>query len=127
VIWILVGLGVVALVTVTTLSNRATCRKAFSAGYLSHERPNLAISETYKSYLVPMRPMDAAAFQKGLEYAASMPNLDVNSPQFANEFKRIYKTGVLTKEGTQIRQMGNDAEAQRFQQSLERMAPSDHT
>jgi hypothetical protein len=118
-IWGFVGLGLVTLVIVALLSNRATCRKAFVAGYNSQGKPESEILEAYKSYLAPMRPMDAAAFQRGLEYAAETPNLDVTGEQFTSAFKRIYKTGVFTREGTQIRHMGKDVGACQFQRILE--------
>jgi len=120
--WILVPIAIAALVTAMVRFNRATCRKAFAEGCLSYNKPNAEVSETFKSYLSPMRPMDAAAFLKGLEYAASMPNLNVDSAKFGNEFKRIYKTGVLTAEGTRIRHMGKDTVAQMFQNNLEQLA-----
>lgn len=125
-IWVLVGLGLVAWVVVALVANRATCRKAFVNGYQLRGKPESEILEAYKVYLSPIRPMDAAAFQRGLELSAEMPDLDVNGDQFMTAFKQIYKTGVFTREGTQLRKIGKKAAERRFQRELERLPANAH-
>jgi hypothetical protein len=111
-------LGVVAaLAAFLVLSvkiNRRTCLRAYGQGIddigaLSWQK----IRERYKTYLSPMRPMDAAAYKRGVEYAL-LSGKDDRWESMKRDFTQAWASGSITKEGTTIRAIGPKAALELF-------------
>lgn len=87
---------------------------AFGQGVAdASELPWSDIPQKYNTFLTPMRPMDAAAYQRGLEYALLCSDI-ADWQSMKNEFVEAYKSGSITSEGTLIRKMGTDAASDNF-------------
>ena len=113
-IWMLAALAVVALLFISPIMNRRTCAKGFAQGAASAGLPYSQVKEQFQDFLKPMRPMDAAAYRRGVEYMVE--NLETPKPWEAikADFMRMYKSGQFTREGTEIRQMGAQRAAEWF-------------
>ena len=103
-VWIIGCIAVLILIGVAMArQNRRTCMQAFGEGYLDITRLNeTQITEKFKSYLKPIRPMDAAAYTAGVQTAlrgvASWEELKLT-------FLKEYSNGEITRCGTEIRKM----------------------
>ena len=112
--WLIVGLAIVSLLVILPMMNRRACAKGFAEGAASAGLPYSQVKEQFKNFLKPMRPMDAAAYRRGVEYMVE--NLEAPKPWEAikADFMQLYKSGQFTREGTEIRQMGADRAAEAF-------------
>ena len=111
-------LGIVAaLAAFLVLSvkiNRRTCLKAYGQGVddigaLSWQK----IRERYKTYLSPMRPMDAASYKRGVEYAL-LSGKDDRWESMKRDFTQAWASGSITNEGTTLRAIGPKAALENF-------------
>jgi len=112
--WVLVVvISVLLLGFVMARVNRRTCMLAFGEGYLAAGELTVdQIRERFVAYLSPMRPMDAAAFVRGVGSALERSTdwRDVKA-----SFVNAYKSGAITREGTNIRRLGRDEAARLFE------------
>jgi len=113
--WIIGIIIVIAIVAFTTIKiNRRKCLLAFGEGVVDVGKlPWKNIVEKYNSYLSPMRPMDAAAYQRGLEYAL-LSTQQSGWQDMKKDFSEAYSSGGITREGTVIRKQGAESAARLF-------------
>ncbi len=79
---------------------------AFGKGVSDAGRLSLReIEHVYNSYLRPMRPMDAAAYQRGLEYSLNFGN-ESDWQDMKRDFMDAWESGAITREGTALRKSG---------------------
>ena len=110
-LWIVVGIVVVSFLGLRY--TRRTCMLAFGKGYTDASSvPWNHVEENYRSYLRPMRPMDAAAYTRGLEYCLNCGTGDWQD--LKRDFVDAWKSGAITREGTAIRRMGAQAAASKL-------------
>jgi hypothetical protein len=116
-----IGIILVVLVLFAFLSaaNKRTCMLAYGqgvddAGVLPWDE----IVQRYRSFLKPMRPMDAASYQRGLEYMLTTTNLDWQAMKA--DFVEAYKSGNIKKEGTTIIKLGAETAANNFRLRIPR-------
>ena len=113
-IWMFVALAVVALLLISPIMNRRTCAKGFAQGAASADLPYSQVKEQFKDFLKPMRPMDAAAYRRGVEYMVENWKTPKPWEAIQADFMKMYKSGQFTREGTEIRQMGAERAAELF-------------
>jgi hypothetical protein len=89
--------------------SRRKCIFAFGQGVADAGKLSWAeIRKKFDSYLKPMKSVDAAAYQRGLEYsltAASNSNLESMKKCFLD----AYSSGTITLEGSVIKKLGAEA------------------
>jgi hypothetical protein len=85
---------------------RRTCASAFRHGLAdARTLSSQAIRDKFAAYLRPMRPMDAAAYVHGVR--CGLRN-GIDPSHAEREFRRAFRSGAITREGTWIRQLGAD-------------------
>jgi hypothetical protein len=115
-IWWITGtfIAVALIAYVIVKINRRTCMLAFGQGVLDiNELSWSGILEKYNSLLSPIRPMDAAAYKRGLEYGL-LSIEDSSWQDMKDDFDHAYKSGTITSEGTHIREIGSEAASKSF-------------
>jgi hypothetical protein len=91
---------------------RRTCSNAFQQGFADAQRLDVqGIKERLARFLRPMRPMDAAAYLRGVRCALRR---DMDPLRARREFDRAFRSGRITLEGTSIRQLGAEAVLREF-------------
>jgi hypothetical protein len=91
---------------------RRDCSSAFQQGFADAQSLDVhGIKERLARFLRPMRPMDAAAYLRGVRCAL---RTDMNPTRARREFERAFRTGRITLEGTSIRQLGAEAVLREF-------------
>jgi len=105
--WVIVFVVGIALASsVIARLNRRTCLLAFGKGFTdAHSTSWKEIEQQYRSYLKPMRPMDAASYKRGIEYCL-MSKKEGTWQDLKRDFTDVWKSGAVTREGTSIRTMG---------------------
>lgn len=116
-LWIVGTICVLALLAfVSVQANKRTCMRAYNqgvndAGTLSWQE----IVQRYRAFLKPIRPMDAAAYQRGIEYALNHSATSGNAWRSGDlDFLEAFRNGDITREGTAIRSQGAVAAATAF-------------
>ena len=111
-IWFWVFMVVVAIAILFYIGarlNQRTCLLAFGAGVTdASSTPWKEIERKYRSYLQPMRPMDATSYRRGVEYCLKSEK-GSTWEDMKRDFKEALKSGAITREGTAIRSMGAQA------------------
>jgi hypothetical protein len=114
---VVVGFSLVGYICL--LFSKRTCMLAFGKGVSDAGRLTWGeIEQVYSSYLRPMRPMDAAAYQRGLEYSLNCGN-ESDWQDIKRDFMDAWKSGAITREGTAIRKAGADSAILRMRISRE--------
>jgi hypothetical protein len=91
---------------------RRTCSSAFQQGFADAQSLDVhGIKERLARFLRPMRPMDAAAYVRGVRCAL---RTDMDPMRARREFERAFRSGRITLEGTSIRQLGAEAVLREF-------------
>ena len=112
--WIVVTF--IALVFVVPRINRWTCLKAYGQGVEDAGTKNVEfIRSRFEEYVKTNRPMDAASYQRGVEYVVFGI---MDWKEIKKDFVYAYKSGSITSEGTNIRRLrrlGTDRAIQLFQ------------
>jgi hypothetical protein len=91
---------------------RRTCKSAFQQGFADAQSLDVhGIKERLARFLRPMRPMDAAAYVRGVRCAL---RTDMDPMRARREFERAFRSGRITLEGTSIRQLGAEAVLREF-------------
>jgi hypothetical protein len=91
---------------------RKTCSIAFQQGVADAQSFDIhGIKERLARFLRPMRPMDAAAYLRGVRCALRR---DMDPARARREFDRAVRSGRITREGTSIRQLGAEAVLREF-------------
>lgn len=107
-------IGLVLLAFIVSRINRRTCLKAYGQGIA--DAADLSWNDCvlrYRSYLFPMmRPMDAASYQRGLEFMLNSTTVDWQV--IKSDFLGAYKSGEITREGTLIGQYGAELAVRNF-------------
>ena len=99
---------------VTARINRRKCIFAFGQGVVDAGRLSWTeIEKKFDSYLKPMRPADAAAYQRGLEYSLSVVS-ESNLENMKKCFLDAYASGTITQEGSVIKKLGSEAASRNF-------------
>jgi hypothetical protein len=81
-----------------------TCSNAFRQGFADARNLDAhGIKERFAGFLRPMRPMDAAAYVRGVRCAL---RTGMDPSQARREFARAFRSGKITRDGTSIRQLG---------------------
>jgi len=116
------GIGIVAafaiLFYISVKLNRRTCLLAFAQGFQDAcSLPWKDIKDKYRSYLRPIRPMDAAAYKRGVEYCLLRIEGD-GWEKMKRDFNDSWKSGSITREGTTIRNSGADNAEKSFRLSI---------
>jgi len=89
-----------------------TCSIAFQQGFADAQSLDAhGIKERLARFLRPMRPMDAAAYLRGVRCALRR---DMDPTRARREFERAFRSGRITLEGTSIRQLGAEAVLREF-------------
>jgi hypothetical protein len=113
--WVLgITAGVTILLYINVRLNRRTCMLAFGKGVQdASSLPWRDLLDQYRKYLRPIRPMDAAAYQRGVEYCLLRQEGESweNMKRYFNE---SWNTGMLTREGANIRKLGADSAEKNF-------------
>lgn len=100
--WAIAAMVVVGIFMLMSRVNQRTCAMAFVRGGQDAERPFEAIVATYREYLSPLRPMDAAAYRMGVEYVAqSIFSQAQADPRAA--FMAAWRSKQILQEGSAIR------------------------
>ena len=98
--------------------NRRSCLKAYAQGVDDlGSLPWRQIKERYRSFLYPIRPMDAAAYKRGIEYALLSSEGD-NSETMKDDFSQAWDSNAINSEGTNIRAMGAEKALESFEPSV---------
>lgn len=122
-IWWISGIivALASFVYIMKIVNKRTCMLAFGQGVTDvGELSWNQVSSRYNSYLTPMmRPMDAFAYKKGLEYALLSPR-NSGWMEMKKEFVDAYKSGAITNGGTLIRRSGAETALRTFRLSIPR-------
>ncbi len=107
-VWIVVGIAILGYVGLWF--NKRTCLLAFGRGVSdAGSLPWAQIEENFSSYLRrPMSPMDAAAYRRGVEYSLTCSR-EADWRAMKHAFLLAYKSGAITREGTELRRMGTQA------------------
>jgi hypothetical protein len=91
---------------------RRTCSSAFQPGFADAQSLDVhGIKERLARFLRPMRPMDAAAYLRGVRCAL---RTDMDPVRARREFERAFRSGRITLEGTSIRQLGAETVLREF-------------
>jgi hypothetical protein len=112
IIGILIALSIVFFLIAKL--NRRSCLHAFGQGV--NDAVSISwgdIIQKFNSFLSPFRPMDAAAYQRGLEYCLLSPE-GSGWEDIKRDFVDSYKSGAITNEGTNIRRLGAKNASQHF-------------
>jgi hypothetical protein len=109
-------LALLAILTAALLAARQamrrTCSIAFQQGFADAQSLDAhGIKERLARFLRPMRPMDAAAYLRGVRCAL---RTDMDPARARREFERAFRSGRITLEGTSIRQLGAEAVLREF-------------
>jgi len=100
--WAIAAVAVVGIFMLMSRVNQRTCALAFVRGGRDAERPFETIVATYRGYLSPLRPMDAAAYRMGVEYVAqSIFSQAPADPRAA--FMDAWRSKRILQEGGEIR------------------------
>ena len=122
-LWAVGIIGVLVLIAfiafIAAQANKRTCMLAYGQGVVDAGALSWNdIVQKHKSFLKPMRPMDAASYQRGLEYALNSTCSDWQAMKAG--FLEAYKRGYITREGTIIRRQGADLAANNFRLRVSR-------
>lgn len=91
---------------------RRTCKSAFQQGFADAQSLDVhGIRERLARFLRPMRPMDAAAYLRGVRCAL---RTDMDPMRARREFERAFRSGRITLEGSSIRQLGAETVLSEF-------------
>lgn len=117
------GIGIIlvalALFAFLSAANKRTCMLAYGKGVDdAGALPWKEIVQRYRSFLKPMRPMDAASYQRGLEYVLTATNFDWQAMKA--DFVEAYSAKHIEREGTIIRKLGAEAAANNFRLRIPR-------
>ena len=108
---VLLAILVAAFIAVREAMLR-TCSIAFQQGFADAQSLDAHdIKERLARFLLPMRPMDAAAYLRGVRCALRR---DMDPTRARREFERAFRSGKITLEGTSIRQLGAEAVLREF-------------
>ena len=111
--WLLTAIVVVVTaVAFVRHANHKFCRQAYGRGIEdAGSRSWSEIQVIYAQYVNSMRPMDAASYRRGLEYAL-MGEMDWQ--KIKSDFEEAFASGAITQEGTGLRRIGKEEAIRTF-------------
>lgn len=99
---------------ITSRQSRRKCIFAFGQGVADAGKlPWSEIRRKFDAYLKPMKPVDAAAYQRGLEYSLSVTS-ESTLESMKKCFLDAYSSGTITREGSVIKKLGAEAASRSF-------------